>query len=266
MAREGGRGGRRRRGQGRRQPGGRRGRSPRPKSAIDARRVDPRFAGAHANLSFSHYLDNALAYAHSPQQSIAMAETAAKQAIAIDDKDAMAHFTLGRALTAQGNHPAAIAELRTALELNPSFALAHYGLGVALLYNGRAAEALPEFETAARLSPHDPHMWLFETLVACGHIALGQFEDAEQLGRSAIRRPGVGFWAYSTLASALGSLGRIEEARPVLDKLRELKPDFSPEFFESVWIGVDPSFTAPLFEGLRKAGLDFPDAPAGTGE
>jgi len=228
--------------------------------------IDPRFATAHANLSYSHYMDSVFAYGDSPQQSIALAETAAKQAIAIDDKDAMAHCALGRILTTQGDYPAAIAELRAALELTPSFALAHYGLGIALMFYGQAAEAVPELEMAARLSPHDPYMWLFEMNRAAARIALGQFEDAERLGRSAIRRPGAGFWAYAHLASALGNLGRIEEARPVLEKLFELKPEFSPEFFESVWIGVDPSFTTPYFDGLRKAGLDFPDAPAGTGE
>ncbi len=226
--------------------------------------IDPRFATAHANLSYSHYMDSVFAYGDSPQQSIALAETAAKQAIAIDDKDAMAHCALGRILTTQGDYPAAIAELRAALELTPSFALAHYGLGIALMFYGQAAEAVPELEMAARLSPHDPYMWLFEMNRAAARIALGQFEDAERLGRSAIRRPGAGFWAYAHLASALGNLGRIEEARPVLEKLFELKPEFSPEFFESVWIGVDPSFTTPYFEGLRKAGLDFPDEPAAS--
>jgi Flp pilus assembly protein TadD len=149
------------------------------------------------------------------------------------------------------------------LELTPSFALAHYGLGIALMFHGQAAEAVPELEMAARLSPHDPYMWLFEMNRAAAHIALGQFEDAERLARSAIRRPGAGFWAYAHLASALGHLGRIEEARPALDKLLELKPEFSPEFFDSVWIGVDRSFTTPFFEGLRKAGLDVPDEAAG---
>ncbi len=132
------------------------------------------------------------------------------------------------------------------------------------MFHGQAGEAVPEFETARRLSPHDPYMWAFEAMGAGAHIVLGQFEDAERLGRSAIRRPGAAFWAYAALASALGSLGRIEEARPVLDKLRELKPDFSPEFFKSVWIGVDPSFTTPYFEGLRKAGMDIPDEAAGA--
>ncbi len=51
---------------------------------------------------------------------------------------------------------------------------------------------------------------------------------------------------------------RIEEARTELDKLIELKLDFSREWYESVLIDVDPSLTDTYFEGLRKAGLDAP--------
>ncbi len=107
-------------------------------------------------------------------------------------------------------------------------------------------------------------MWLFEMATANAHIALGQFEDAEKFARSAMRRPGVGFWAYAALASALGNLARIEEARSALDKLLELKPDFSPEWVKSIWIGADPLYLATYFEGLRKAGLDITDEAAAT--
>jgi TolB-like protein/Tfp pilus assembly protein PilF len=218
--------------------------------------IEPRLAAARAHLSFSHFLDSVMGYSDAPQKSIALAEAAAKQAIAIDDKDAMAHSTLGRILTTKGDNTAAIEEQRAAIDLNPSFAMAHYGLGLALTLRGQAAEAVPEFEMASRLSPHDTQMWLFETLAAIAHILLGQFEIAEQLARSAIRRPGAGLWAHAALATVLGRVGRVEEARKSLAKLLELKPDFSQEWFESILIGVDPSFTDAIFEGLYKAGLE----------
>jgi TolB-like protein/class 3 adenylate cyclase len=224
--------------------------------------IDPRFAAAHANLSYTHYVDTVFAYADSPQQSIALAQAAAKQAIAIDDKDATAHCVLGRALTAGGLHSAAIDELRAALDLNPSFAQAHQGLGVALCFDGQAAEAVTEFEAARRLSPHDPYFWAFEAVGAAPHISLGQFQEAARLCRSALRRPGVGFWAYANLASALGNLGHGDEARSMLAKTLELNPDFSREWFDRVWLNVDSSHTTPYFEGLRKAGLDNAGGPA----
>ena len=107
-------------------------------------------------------------------------------------------------------------------------------------------------------------MWLFEMLAAGAYIALGQFEEAERLARSATHRPGAGFWTFAAQASALGQLGRIEEARLILAKVRELQPDFSRKFFESIWTGVDPSFTTPYFAGLRKAGLDTLDDPTAS--
>jgi adenylate cyclase len=226
--------------------------------------IDPRFAAAHANLSYSHYLDAAMAYTDPPQKSFAAAVSAAKQAIAIDDKEAMAHSTLGRTLIPDGDYPAAIGELRTAVNLNPSFALAHYGLGIALMFSGQVAESIPSFEMARRLSPHDPYMWAFEAIGATPHIILGQFEVAEQLARSAIRRPSAGFWAHAVLASALGSLGRTGEARRALEKLLEMMPDFSREWFESVWVNVDPSVTELYFKGLQKAGLPDPNQVAGS--
>jgi len=107
-------------------------------------------------------------------------------------------------------------------------------------------------------------MWLFETHAAVAHMLLGQFELAEQLARSAIRRPGVGFWVHVALASVLGRVGRVKEARESLAKLFELKPDFSQELFESILIGVDPSLTDTIFDGLYKAGLPDPDRAAGS--
>jgi Flp pilus assembly protein TadD len=159
-------------------------------------------------------------------------------------------------LTTNGDNTAAVAEQRTAIDLNPSFAMAHYGLGFALMCRGQAAEAVPEFEMARRLSPHDPYMWLFEAIGAVSHIMLGHFEVAEQLAQSSIRRAGAGFWAHASLASALGSLGRIEEARKALHTLLELQPDFSREWFDSVMIGFDPSLTDSYFDGIHMAGLE----------
>jgi adenylate cyclase len=223
--------------------------------------IDVDFAAAYANLAYCHFLDGVLAFNDTPRQSASLAESAAKKAIAIDERDAMAHCALGRALSLMGDHAAAIAELRAAVDLNPSFALARYGLGIPLIFEGQAAQAVQELEVARRLSPHDANMWVIETINALAHIALGQFDEAEDLSRSAIRRPNTGFWAYATLASALGNLGRISEARSALDKLLELKPDFSRKLFDSVFVNDDPASFAAYFYGLRKAGLDIPDEP-----
>lgn len=168
------------------------------------------------------------------------------------EKDATAHTALGRIYTARGEHAPAIAELREALRLNPSLANAHYGLGIALVLVGRPEEAIAELDWAQRLSPHDPFAWLFEMARAWACILLGDFERAaEQAGRS-VRRPTAAFPAWTTLASALGHLGRTAEARAALARAIELQPDFSNALFDRIWPNMEPAFLERYMAGLRR--------------
>ena len=99
-------------------------------------------------------------------------------ALANDEKDALAHCTLGRIHVYMGELNTAIAELRTVVNLAPSFALAHYGLGHALYYAGQPEEAIAEFDEAMRLSPYDPYLWLMETMRAMASISREDFQQA----------------------------------------------------------------------------------------
>ena len=134
---------------------------------------------------------------------------------------------LGRLFDAQGDYQAAIGELRVAIGLNPSYALARHALGHALHFSGDPAAAIPELELAERLSPRDPILWTTQQLRGVAFIALRQFEDALAAAEDAIRHPQAGFWAHATKTTALASLGRIDEAKSAIQKVFELKPDFS---------------------------------------
>ena len=183
----------------------------------------------------------------------------ARTAVALDDKDAMGHAVLGRIYTARGEHVSSIAELETALRLNPSLSWAHYGLGMALVFTGRAEEGISEVDWAERLSPHDPNVWLFEMTRAWGWMSLSDFERAREQAEQSVRRPMAGFPAWGILASALGHLGRIDEARSALAKTIELRPDYSPSLFDCIWPNTDAAFFELLFDGLRRIDPAFPD-------
>ncbi len=77
------------------------------------------------------------------------------------------------------------------------------------------------------------------------------------------------FWPHAILASALSLLDRREEAKIALDKLLEIKADFSPHAALAAFSPLNPEAPRPLFktwiDGLRKAGLDIPDDPARVG-
>jgi hypothetical protein len=78
-------------------------------------------------------------------------------------------------------------------------------------------------------------------------------EDA----RRAIRRP------HALLASALALLDMCEEAKIALERLLDIKPDFSPDDVLASYSPLDPKALRPQFktwiDGLRKAGLDIPN-------
>ena len=218
--------------------------------------IDPGFAPALAGLAYSHFIDVVLAFRDTISEDLAKARQAALRAVAIDVRDATAHCVLGRVDTALGDHASAIGELETAIDLNPSFALAHFGLAECFLFTGCAEAAMPEFELAERLSPHDPLISIFHTVRSAAHSFLGQFQQAEEFARRALRHPRVSFWAYAHLAIALAGRGKSEEARAAVSRLLEMQPNFSPEFFERVWPNTDRTLLATYFDLLREAGLD----------
>jgi adenylate cyclase len=220
--------------------------------------LDPAFATAYAFESYSHYLDTMLGFAEHPGESLEAAFTAAKKALALDDKDPVAYFALGRVVMLRGEHDASVAELEKAVELSPSFAQAHHGLGFALVLSARLEEAAEELDTAIRLSPRDPVLWgtMCFRSIACN--LLQQYEAAADWARRAVHEPraaGGGYWPYAVLASALGNLGQTAEAREAVDEALQRKPDLSLAYLETTLPTKQPGGLETYFDGLRKAGL-----------
>ena len=224
-----------------------------------AQELDPRFSTAYAFESYSHYLHAMLGFADAPGDSLEAAFTAAKKALALDDKDPVGYFALGRVYMLRGEHDASVAELETALELNPSFANAYHGLGSALMLSGRLEEAAEALDTAIRLSPRDPVLWgtlCFRSLTC---TLLGQHEAATEWARRAVHEPraaGGGYWSYVVLASALGNLGQAADAREAVDEALRRKPDLSIAYLAALLPTKQPGGLDPYLDGLRNAGLE----------
>ncbi len=223
---------------------------------------DPNFAQPVAAMAYTLLRSVGDAYDESPLKTLEEALRCANKAFALDDKEAMAHFALGRIQTTRREYDTAIEELRTAIELNPSMALAHFGLAIALSAVGRPDEAISECDTAIRMSPRDPLIWAVFTVRAGGRTYLGDYDAAIQDARHAVRNPAASIWAHATLVAALALLGKQEDAKIALDNLREIYPDFSPDALLAAYSPLNPEKSRPqletILEGLRKAGLDIP--------
>ncbi len=194
-------------------------------------------------------------HGESPEETLAGAFTAARTAVYLDDKDAIAHWALGRVYTQMGESEAAVAELETALAINPSFAHAHFSLGWALLLAGRMEEAVPRIDQALRLNPHDPSLWTFLLGRAVALLLLHRYAEAADAARHAARQPSANFFAPVVLASALGHLGETDDARAALEQVFELRPDFSGPLIGRLFRFRNETERACFLDGLRKAGL-----------
>lgn len=142
-----------------------------------------------------------------------------------------------------------------ALALNPNLPFAWAVSGLTLSYAGRHDIAIARMEHAKRLSPFDPQSFFFDSALLIPHNALKNYETVVQIGRTATALNPAMSSSYKTLLSALGHLGRAEEAAAVRARLLALEPGFSV---------ASAAARSPIrqiedlhnyVEGLRKAGL-----------
>jgi tetratricopeptide (TPR) repeat protein len=180
---------------------------------------------------------------------------AAQKGVELDPEDMIARIALGRAFFAIGRPDKAIRECKTAIKINPHSAMAHFQLGTALLHSGRSEESIPRIETAIRLSPNDLFMGPFHARLGQAYLALKDYEKAVEFSREALRHK-ITQWPVNTYeVSALGHLGRGEEAREALSELLRRKPGLKVSDLREGFISVAPDNTEDFLDGLRKAGL-----------
>jgi len=225
------------------------------KLMLSAIELDPDFSLAYASLCEVYYINLYHGWTDAPEETLGHAIQVGRKAVSLDDKDAFAHFALGRAHTLQGDYEPAIAELEKALSLNPNFAIAYYGLGMALYRSGHAREALPFFHRAIRQSPNDPLLFGFEGIIGAAHFQLGENIEALEWCKRASRHPTSSFWTHTYLALTLFNLNQFDKARLALNDALRKQPDLSLTSFSEMLKHFHPAYREAILVGLREAGL-----------
>ena len=90
---------------------------------------------------------------------------------------------------------------------------------------------------------------------AFAYFYLGDWEKAEAYGRQATHSANAHLWAYAIHAAALAKLHATNEARAVLQKIRDGKPNFSVKMVRET-APMNASMMELFIEGLREAELD----------
>jgi adenylate cyclase len=152
-----------------------------------------------------------------------------------------------------GNEEAALLMDR-ALFINPNLAAAWHLSGWIRIYLGRGEAAVDHFQRAIRLSPLDPLMHIMLCGVAGAHLTAGNNEEVVAWADKALRAGPVFLPALRVKVTALGLLGRLEEARALAPQLMALEPDLRlSELHKRVPWG--PGLLARYAAGLRAAGV-----------
>jgi len=183
---------------------------------------DSHYGPSLASAALCHTALYVSGWTHDPDASRREGVELAHQALHYGGDDA---GTLGRAAYVLGHLgediDAAIALIDQSLQINPSFAYGWQRSGWLRLWAGQPDLAIDHFETALRLNPRDPAP---ATLmgIGVGHFFARRLEDARaMLLRSLQLQPG---WVPTSrfLAACYAHLGRLDEAREIIEQLRAL--------------------------------------------
>ena len=122
---------------------------------------------------------------------------------------------------------AAIGLMDRSLELNPSFAHGWRWSGWIRLYAGQADLAIEHFQTSLRLSPRDRTAGRL-TGIGIAHFFGRRFDDAAATLLTSLEELPAHATPYRFLASCYAHMGRLDEAREIVARLKTITPAVVP--------------------------------------
>jgi len=220
--------------------------------AID---LDPTNSMAHADLAFARHFEAVFGWGDGPAESHVRLGEAARNAVAADDSDAMAHTALAIFDLFSNRHEEARRRLQRALELNPNSEFARGYLGGSYAFGGDYEAALANLEEAIRLSPRSQLLVIWHLCEGWAALTVERHEEAVVFAARAREANPEFPDIYAVLASAYGHLGNATAGMAALDQLSQRMPGLT---------GSDERLSRPFarasdreryLEGLRKAGI-----------
>jgi adenylate cyclase len=143
-------------------------------------------------------------------------------------------------------------ESEKVLALNPNSPYAVGAIGWMHALRGELERGLPLLERAMAVNPCHPQ-W-FHAGRVINHLVRRDYENA--LTETRAHRPFMSFWDDVMLAAQLGKLGRIEEARPHVERVVHQKPELAGRARELIRRSLKIEVVVDdLIDGLRLAGL-----------
>lgn len=220
--------------------------------AID---LDPRYAQAHAGLSWAHALDVWVRWSDDEPRSQRIAYEEAQTAITLDPRDAICHLSLALASYTMGRLETLRKTADEALSLNPSLAAAHMMAAVGRVHGDDPEAGIHFLNQAIELSPRDPLIFFFYGARAIGHFVLRDHDRAIEDARTAFGIRYGYLMGRVILTSCLVELGQIGQAREELATIFEIAPGFTSDRL-NLYAFDDPADKQRIIDALHVAGLE----------
>jgi TolB-like protein len=180
-----------------------------------AREVDPDYAPAYAKLAECHAFDG-MQGDRAPMEAWADAETAALEALKLDDTLAEAHIALAEVSAHRDwDWTATERQLSRALSLKPSYAIGHFRHAAHLIAMGRFDEGIARSRRAQALEPLTP---FFCAYMATNLYWARRYDESIAEARKALELDPKRSWAHGVLGMSYGQKGMPEEAIAALQK------------------------------------------------
>jgi TolB-like protein len=213
---------------------------------------DPSYVDALGALAMAHNLDYLNRWTDDPDRSLTEAQGIADRMIELAPDHAGGHYEAAITAMFARDFDRFRREAAIAIGLNPDGESASNMRGQLCLANEVPLEAIPHFERAIRLDPGTTLLHL--QLLGMAYFFGGRYETAAALFRERILLMPDTDWSRAYLASALGHLGKFEEARQVWAELMAINPKYAMgERLNRN--AVQPRHIEMVLDGARKAGL-----------
>jgi adenylate cyclase len=186
----------------------------------------------------------------------AIAQNRARAALELGADDAEILSICGHARSfLSRDYDAALHYFDRAQRLDPTLESAWLWSALTYCYCGKPGIALERLQRYRDLAPIAVYYSWTQNICSVAYTFAGDYENAVKSGRRVVKMSPTFVNGYKPLIASLGHLGRGEEAKPYVDKLLALEPNFTVERFGQVYPIKYDCDREHYMKGLRLAGV-----------
>ncbi|MGI9524922.1 MAG: winged helix-turn-helix domain-containing tetratricopeptide repeat protein [Hyphomicrobiaceae bacterium] len=217
--------------------------------------LEPRFARAHAALSFAHFKTAFMHYGRNRSAAVAAVRAAAEQAIELDPMDPFANFNMGRSLWLVDDLHGAKGWLDRSTSISPNFAQGIYARAWTETVSGSSVQGRHLSDQARLLSPLDPLLYAMLGTRAMSLAVEGRDQEAADWALQAANTPGAHDLICVIAVFACELAGNSQEAAKWARRVLDNRSDITQHQFFRSFPFADDHVRARFSEALTRHGI-----------